>query len=427
MANPEQRTDASQPEFARPGFSPPKPDTETRAVSSAGISLGKPFGFGVRIDWSLLIIFALIAFQLGAAVFPTWHPEWGAGLTWTMALAAAVLFFASILLHELAHALVARSQGIPVRRITLFLFGGLTQLEGEPRSPKAEFWMAVIGPVVSVVIGLAATFIGAALVGQPMQSAFESGDPLAIQAAYADAGPFATLLLWLGPINLLLGIFNIIPGFPLDGGRVLRSILWGITKDLRKATRWASVLGQAFAWTLMVFGVINFFAGAWTGGLWLLLIGWFLNNAARVSYQQLLVRQALENVPVSQVMRSSFATIPPNLTVDDFMRDHALASEQQVFPIETDGYLLGTVSLAQVRHVPKEQWASATVEQIMVPRAQLPALPPDAGAEQALLELARNDVDQLVIMEGRKLLGLVRREDLLRWLDIHEWMMATES
>ncbi|HVI00394.1 MAG TPA: site-2 protease family protein [Enhygromyxa sp.] len=396
-------------------------------MSTGGINLGKLFGVGLRIDWSLLIIFAIIVFELGAAVFPAWHPEWSAALIWTMALAAAVLFFASILAHELSHALVARAQGIPVRRITLFLFGGLTQLEGEPKSPKAEFWMAVIGPVVSAVIGLAATFIGAALVGAPMQSAMESGEPLAIQAAYADAGPFATLLLWLGPINLLLGIFNIIPGFPLDGGRVLRSIIWGITDDLRKATRWASLIGQVFAWALMAFGVLNFFAGAWTSGLWLLLIGWFLNNAARMSYQQLLIRQALENVPVSQVMRSSFATIPPDLTVEEFMRDHALSSEQQVFPIEVDGYLLGTVGIEQVRHVPRDEWPRATVEQIMIPRAQLPTLPPDAGAERALFELARSDVDQLVILEGRKLLGLVRREDLLRWLDIHEWMMAAEG
>jgi Zn-dependent protease len=396
-------------------------------VSRGGISLGKLFGVELRIDWSLLIIFALIVFELGAAVFPSWHPEWNTALIWTVALAAAVLFFASILVHELSHALVAKAQGIPVRRITLFLFGGLTQLEAEPSSPKAEFWMAVVGPVVSAVIGLAATWIGVALVGAPLQAAVDAGDPLAIQTAFADAGPFATLLLWLGPINLLLGIFNIIPGFPLDGGRVLRSIIWGITGDLRKATRWASFVGQVFAWTLMTFGVLNFFAGAWTSGLWLLLIGWFLNNAARVSYQQLLVRQALEHVPVSKVMRSSFATIRPDLSVEEFMRDHALASEQRVFPIVVDGYLLGTVSIEQVRQVSTDEWPTATVEQIMIPRAQLPTLPPDAGAEQALLELARSDVDQLVILEGRKLLGLVRREDLLRWLDIHEWMMAAEG
>jgi Zn-dependent protease len=413
--------------FEQPSDSQPTQRVEPRTVSSGGISLGKLAGVGVRIDWSLLIIFALIVFELGAAVFPSWHPEWSAALNWTLALAAAVLFFASILAHELSHALVAKSQGIPVRRITLFLFGGLTQLEAEPNSPKNEFWMAVVGPVVSAAIGLLATAVGAALVGTPMREAVDVGDPAALQAAYQSASPLATLLLWLGPINLMLGIFNIIPGFPLDGGRVLRSIIWGITGDLRKATRWASLAGQLVAWTLMAIGVFNFLAGAWGPGLWMLLIGWFLNNAARTSYQQLLIRQALENVPISRIMRSTFATLPPELTVAEFMRDYALASEQQMFPVEANGELLGSISVEQVRNLPRHEWATAMVEQIMVPEAQLPTLPPNAPAERALIELARSDADQLVILDGRKLLGLVRREDLLRWLDFHEWMMAAEN
>lgn len=411
----------------QPNDSSTSPPPRTGALSSGGISLGKLFGVGVRIDWSLLIIFALIVFELGAAVFPSWHPEWSRALTWSIALAAAVLFFASILVHELSHALVARRQGIPVRRITLFLFGGVTQLEAEPASPKAEFWMAVVGPITSVVIGLAATFGGAALVGAPLQEAVDTADPAAVQAAFVSAGPFATLLLWLGPINLLLGIFNIIPGFPLDGGRVLRSIIWAVTGNLRKATRWASAVGQLFAWTLMVLGVINFFGGAWISGLWLLLIGWFLNNAARMSYQHLLVRQALETVPITQVMRSNFSSVPPDVSVERFVHEYALASDQQVFPIVIDETLLGTVSVEQIRSVPREAWSSTTVEQVMVPEAQLSTLPPDAGAERALMELSRGDVKSLAIVEGRRLLGLVRREDLVRWLDFHEWMTAAEG
>lgn len=413
---------AEQP--SDPSTSPPQ---GTGPLSGAGISLGKLFGVGVRIDWSLLIIFALIVFNLGAAVFPSWHPEWSRALSWTMALAAAVLFFTSILLHELSHAVVARRQGIPVRRITLFLFGGLTQLEGEPASPKAEFWMAVVGPIVSVVIGLVATWAGAMLVGAPLQQAADAADPAAVQAAFVNAGPLATLLLWLGPINLLLGIFNIIPGFPLDGGRVLRSILWAVTGDLRKATRWASGVGQVFAWTLMAIGVINFFAGAWVSGVWLLLIGWFLNNAARMSYQNLLVRQALEAVPITQVMRASVSRVPPDLSIERFVHEYALVSDQQVFPVELDETLLGTVSVEQIRSVPREAWPSTIVEQVMVPQAQLSTLPPDAGAERALVELARGDVKSLAVVDGRKLLGLVRREDLVRWLDFHEWMTAAEG
>ncbi len=396
-------------------------------ISTSGINIGSVLGVGIRIDWSLLIIFALIVFELGAAVFPTWHPDWTMARTWTMALATAVLFFASVLVHELSHSLVARAQGIPVRRITLFLFGGLTQLEAEPSSPKSEFWMAIVGPIVSVVIGLAATFSGAALVGAPLREAVDLADPAAVEAAFAGAGPLATLLLWLGPINLLLGLFNIIPGFPLDGGRVLRSIIWAATKDLRKATHWASRVGQLFAWTLMAIGVVDFFAGVWASGLWLLLIGWFLNNAARMSYQQLLIRQALEEVPIRQIMRSSFTTVGPKLSVEDFVRDYALTSEQQVFPVEVDDRLLGTVGVGQIRNVDKDLWSTTTVEQIMIPEAELPALPPDAGAERALTELGRADVDQLVILDGSKLLGLVRREDLVRWLSLHEWMLAAEG
>jgi Zn-dependent protease/CBS domain-containing protein len=390
----------------------------------------------------LLIIFALIMFQLGAAVFPSWHPGWSVALIWSMASATAVLFFASVLVHELSHALVARSQGIPVRRITLFLFGGLTELEGEPATPKSEFLIAIVGPIVSIAIGLAATFAGAALIRDGLIGTAQSEvlaealEPAAFEAAIAHAGPGATLLLWLGPVNLLLGVFNLVPGFPLDGGRVLRSALWAATRDLRKATRWASFAGQAFAWILMGLGVLYFFRGVWVSGLWLLLIGWFLNNAARASYEHLLMRLALEDIPVSRVMRSSFVSVPPDLSVEAFIRDYALASDQQVFPVEADdGRLLGTVGVPQLQlharshesggipgGTPVAFPVGQSVGQIMVPRDRLPTLPPDAGAERAMRELSRSEVDQLAIVEGERLLGLVRRDDLLRWLSIHAWL-----
>jgi Zn-dependent protease/CBS domain-containing protein len=397
----------------------------------SGFGLGSAFGVALRVDWSLLIIFALILFELGVAVFPRWHPQWTTTLTWTMALATAVLFFASILVHELSHALVARAQGIPVKDITLFLFGGVTQLEAEPASPKAEFWMAIVGPLMSIMIGLLATLGGAALVGAPLREAIDVADPAAIEAAFADASPLATLLLWLGPINLLLGVFNIIPGFPLDGGRVLRSILWATSKDLRKATRWASRVGQVFAWCLMAWGVFNFFAGVWASALWLILIGWFLNNAARMSYQQLVIRKALEDVPVYQLMRSMRSTVPPGLSVETFVREFALTSEQQVFPVvamdDPDAGLLGTVSAQQIHVVDKDAWATTRVDQIMIPRAKLPILPPNAGAERALDELSRSDIDQVVVIDQGRLLGLVRREDVARWLSIHDWVLAPQS
>ena len=382
-----------------------------------GFGVGRLLGVQIEIDWSLLIIFALILFDLGAGVFPTWHPEWSPLLSWSVALGAAVLFFGSVLVHELSHAVVAREQGIPVHRITLFLFGGLAHMEREPPSPKSEFWMAIVGPVTSIVIGLLATLAGTVLAGHGTQpfEAFTSNAE-SVRSAFHSIGPLATLLLWLGPINLLLGVFNVIPGFPLDGGRVFRSILWGITNDLTTATRWASMTGRVFAWVLMALGAMSFFSGAIGQGLWLLLIGWFLNNAARVSYQQLLLRQALEDVPVTRVMQTRLDRVAPDLSLETFVREHLMAGDQQAFPVESGGQLIGLIQLEDLRGVPQAQWSEMTVGQIMTPMAQLHSLPPDAGAEQALAELAEQDGDQLAVYDGRQLLGLVRRRDIVKWL-----------
>jgi Zn-dependent protease len=382
-----------------------------------GFGVGRLLGVQIEIDWSLLIIFALILFDLGAGVFPAWHPEWSPLLSWSVALGAAVLFFVSVLVHELSHAVVAREQGIPVHRITLFLFGGLAHMEREPPSPKSEFWMAIVGPVTSIVIGLVATLAGTVLAGhgtQPFETFTNSAE--SVRAAFHSIGPLATLLLWLGPINLLLGVFNVIPGFPLDGGRVFRSVLWGITNDLTTATRWASMTGRVFAWVLMAFGAMSFFSGAIGQGLWLLLIGWFLNNAARVSYQQLLLRQALEDVPVTRVMQTRLDRVAPDLSLETFVREHLMAGDQQAFPVESGGQLVGLIQLEDLRGVPQGQWSETTVGQIMTPMAQLHSLSPDAGAEQALEELAQQDGDQLAVYDGRQLLGLVRRRDILKWL-----------
>lgn len=387
-------------------------DQRSSSVGGHGFKVGRIFGVDVHIDWSLIIIFALILFNLGAAVFPQWHPDWGLGLVWGVAFGAAVLFFASVLAHELSHAVVARAQGIPVRRITLFIFGGMAHMEGEPTSPKAEFWMAVVGPITSIVIGLVATFGGWAIAGVSAE-ALEANP----ESALAGLRPAATLLLWLGPINLILGIFNLVPGFPLDGGRVLRSILWWITDDMVKATRWASGAGRGFAWILMGFGVVSFFTGDLVGGLWLLLIGWFLNNAARMSYQQLLVHRALEGVPVARVMSTRVESVAPDLSVESLVRDRFMTSDQQGFPVVTDEEgCVGLVSFVDVRRVPQDRWAHTPVSAIMTPLQELSALRPEADAEHALDELARQDVEQLPVLDQGRVLGLVRRSDLMKWL-----------
>lgn len=389
---------------------PPKAPLE-----EGGIRLAAVLGVEIRLDWSLLLIFGLVLFNLGAGLLPRWHPDWSPTMTWTVALGAAVLFFGSILVHEFSHALVARRNGIPVSRITLFLFGGMAHMEGEPPSPKAEFLMAVVGPITSLVIGAVAVAGSVFLAGPDFAARLEA-DP---EAALRALGPWPSLLLWLGPINLVLGLFNLLPGFPLDGGRVFRSLLWWITGDLRKATRWASGAGRLLALGLMALGLMGFLRGALAQGMWLLLIGWFLNNAAVLSYRNLLVQEGLTDVPLSEVMRTRFSTVGPGMSLETLVREELMAGDQRAFPVLSDGALAGLVCLEDVRKVPPERWPETPVSAVMTPADRLAALPPEASAYRAFKALAKREVEQIPVLEGDRLVGLVRRQDLLKWLSLH--------
>ena len=391
---------------------PNPPPSPRRSVSDApGFRLGRAFGVELFVDWSLLIIFTLITLHLGAGVLPDWHPEWSLLAIWTTAVGAAVLFFASILAHELSHAIVGRWQGVGVRRITLFLFGGAAEMEGEPKSPRAELLMAGVGPLVSLVIGVGATLLGAWLAA-PTVDVFEADPATALSAL----GVVSTLLLWLGPVNVLLAVFNLVPGFPLDGGRVARSILWWITGDLVRATRLASLGGRAFAWFLMGFGLISVFRGAFVGGLWLLLIGWFLNNAARASYQQLLASRALHDVPVKRLMFRGAKTIDPTLPLEAFVQEFLLVSDQTAYPVVHDESLVGMVTLEDVRRVPQERWAQTLVCDVMTGLEALSTVAPETAAEEALQQLDQRDVGQLPGVVGGRVVGVVRRRDLVKWV-----------
>jgi Zn-dependent protease len=381
----------------------------------AGIRLGRLFGIEIVADWSLIIIFALVAFNLGVGVFPQWHPGWSTGLVWLVALTAAVLFFVSVLLHELSHAIVGRAQGIPVPRITLFLFGGVSHMEGEPPSPKSEFLMAVVGPLTSILLGLLA--LGAAgAAGAQALTEDAAQDPLEVLRGLR---PFPTLLVWLGPINLMLGVFNLVPGFPLDGGRVFRALVWGVTKDFRKATRWASRAGQGFAWILMGVGVTSALTGGLAQGLWLVLIGWFLNTAAKMSYRQLLVRQALADVPVSRLMRTDVETVTPSLVVSELVADYLMRTEARAFPVVFGDRLMGLVTLGDVRKIPRDSWDESRVSDVMTPASELQTMRPQEPAMDALQVLAGQGIDQLPVVEGESLVGMIRRQDIVRWLALH--------
>jgi Zn-dependent protease/CBS domain-containing protein len=383
-----------------------------------GFRLARVAGIDVYLDWSLLIIFTLVTVNLGAGVFPAWHPDWSAATHWLTALGAAVLFFASVLTHELSHALVGRTHGIEVPRITLFVFGGVAQMREEPRTWRAELWMAIVGPLTSFAIGAVCLALVVAM-GAPLE--LDADDPTRV---FAMLGPFETLLLWLGPVNTMLAIFNLVPGFPLDGGRVLRAALWGATGDLRRATRWASRTGRFFAWLLIAAGVsmlfgltVPVFGSGAIGGLWLTLIGWFLNNAATTSYRQLVVRDALEGVPVAKLMLADVLTVAPDLSVEQLVDDYLLRSDQRAYPVVDGQRLVGMVCLQDVRKVPRREWPAARVRNIMT--TKITTVGPSEPASEALSALSQQHVNQLPVVETGRLRGLIRREDLLRWLSIY--------
>lgn len=387
---------------------------------ATGLPLGSISGIQIRADWSLLIIFALISLGLATGIFPDWHPDWPAGLVWTTAIAAALLFFASVLLHELAHALVGRSRGVQIRRITLFMFGGLAEMQDEPPSWRAELAMAIVGPLTSLSFGVLCSWLVPQVAGRLII------DPDNPRRMLSGLGPVPTLLLWLGPVNIILGVFNLVPGFPLDGGRVLRAVMWGLSGDLRRATLWASQLGQGFAWLLMSAGFamvlglhIPVLGAGVVDGLWLAFVGWFLNNAALTSYQQMLLRQSLEQVPVRMLMQTSFLRVDPQTSVGTLLNEHIMGSGQRTFPVERSGEFLGVISLRDLQKCPPTALQTTVVADIMTSVTRLVTLSPEEDAMHALELIGQRDLSQLPVVRGGELLGLVRREDILRWLALH--------
>jgi Zn-dependent protease len=383
-----------------------------------GFKIGSIFGINIRIDWSWLFIFLLVTWNL-AVVFGQLHSDWGRGLRWGTAIVAALLFFGSVLAHEMSHSLVARSQGLPVHSITLFLFGGVSSIEREPESPRNEFLMALVGPLTSFVVGFVLLFVAGALAG-PMSGSITNPEQI-----IGGLSPLSTLLMWVGSVNIFVGIFNLLPGFPLDGGRILRSIFWAASDNLRRATRWASGLGQAMGWIMiiagiaMLFGIQIPFFGTGIGGLWLAFIGWFLNSAATQSYQKVVVQDILEGVTVRRMMRSEPVTVSTGVPVSGLVSDYVMGSDDHSFPVMDDGRLVGIVTLEDIRSISKNAWERTNVGQIMTPAEELEVVDPDEEASEALNKLARRDVHQLPVVSEGRLVGLLQRRDIVRWLQLH--------
>ncbi len=383
-----------------------------------GLYIGRLFGIDIRLDWTWLIIFALVTYSLGTT-FGQVHADWDATLRWGVAIISALLFFGSVLAHELAHSVVSQARGNPVDSITLFLFGGVASIREEPDTPLSEFLMAILGPVTSFVIG-GALLLVAGLISGPIPAV---GDPVEV---IAQATPITVILLWLGSINVILGIFNMIPGFPLDGGRVLRSILWALTDNLRSATHWASWVGQGFGWLMIVSGIsmvfgatIPFFGSGVFNGLWLAFIGWYLNNASEQSYRRVVVQDILRGVPVRRMMRRDPPTASASESVESLVHDHILGTDEHSFPVLDNGDMVGIVTLEDVRSVPRAAWEDTPVRQIMTGSDSCAVLTPDKDAAEAMTKLVTCDVRQLPVVDDGRLIGALRRQDLIRWMQLN--------
>jgi len=387
---------------------------------SRGIHIGRLFGIQIAIDYSWLFIVVLLTWSLTVG-FRHVHPDWSGALAVGTAFAATLLFFASVVLHELAHSVVARRFGVPVSSITLFLLGGISNIEREPPSAKAEFWTAVVGPLTSIVLGIALLWIGSAAVSVPAAAVV---DPYAILGRL---GPAGTLLMWLGPVNIIVGIFNLIPAFPLDGGRLLRSAIWATTRSLHAATRWASAIGQAVGWFFIFVGVaivfganVPFFGGGIVSGVWLAFIGWFLSSAAAQTWRRQLVHEVVEGLTVARLMRPVGRVVAPDTVVSSLVDDWLLRHEERSYPVvDESGRLLGIITMADVRAAPRGTWSTTPVSRVMTPFGRLVTTTAREDLGEALEKLARADVSQLPVVDGQRLIGLLLRSDIARWIELH--------
>jgi Zn-dependent protease len=383
-----------------------------------GLRIARIFGIDIRVDLTWVLIFVLVTWNL-SLVFAQSHPDWSRWLATGLALIASILFFISVLVHEMAHSLVAKSRGMPVRYIKLFLFGGVSNIEREPPSPAAEFLMALVSPLTSILLGLFLVVAG----GFTAPFGEAVADPAVV---VAQLGPLTTLLMWLGSINILLGFFNLIPAFPLDGGRILRAILWTSMDNLRRATRWASQTAQGIGWLMilvgisMIFGVqFPFLGGGVSGGLWLGFIGWFLNRSAVLGYRQVVVQDILEDVPVARMMRSNPPSVSPGISVAELVHEGIMVKDDHAFPVVDEGRLAGLVTLEDVQAIPRTSWSRTKVREIMTPARQLVSVTAEEDAAEALNKLQARDVRQLPVMRNGSLAGLLRRRDIVKWLQLH--------
>jgi Zn-dependent protease/CBS domain-containing protein len=370
------------------------------------LRFGKIAGISLEINFSWLIILTLLTVSLAVSWFPQAAPGYRAGAYWVAGFIASLLLFAAVLLHELAHSLVARARGLSVKSITLYIFGGVSNLEQEPRSPGLEFQMAIVGPLTSLILAAICWAIALALRGVPLVGA---------------------VFGYLAIANGLLAIFNLIPGFPLDGGRVLRSILWKITGNLRTATRWATRVGQAIALLFILAGIWVFFTGNFLDGLWLGFIGWFLFSIAQAANANLMLDSLFGRVTVGEVMTPNPPTVPHHISLQELVERYFLPRALRAAPVAAGEQLLGLISLTDIRQIPREQWTQTPVWQVMVPRNRLIVISPQQRLSEALGLMVRHNIHQVPVVQDERLVGMISRETIMRFLEVRRGLGLEEA
>jgi len=372
-------------------------------------TLGHVFGIEIGLHYSWLLTAILILLSL-AGQFHLTNPQWAPPVIGLVAFVATSLFFASIVVHEFSHAAVAKSRGMSVKSITLFALGGVANIEQEPADARSEFWMAIVGPLTSAFIGVA--FLGVALITGWRPG---SGTP---------SSPFMAGLLWLGYINLALAMFNLIPGYPLDGGRVLRAIAWRVTGSAVRATQIAANSGKFISIAFIFIGVLRLFMGAGLGGLWIAFIGLFLGQAASASNAEVQASAALSGVRVGDVMTKDCPTVDGNLNLRTFADEFLLRTGQRCFVVTQNGQLAGLVSVPDLKRIERQRWPFITVSEIAVPLEQARPVSPETDVKDALPLLLRDDVNQLPVISNGELVGVISRGNVVQYLQTRAELKA---
>jgi Zn-dependent protease/CBS domain-containing protein len=369
-------------------------------MNKNSIPFGRIFGIPLGIDYSWFLIFVLFTWSFATGYYPAEFKNWSAVEYWAVGAVTAVVLFASVLLHELGHSWMALRYKIPVRSITLYIFGGISHISVEPTSALSEFWITIAGPIVSFAL---------------------AGIFALLTIIVSGFAPLLALFKYLAYINLVLGVFNLIPGYPLDGGGVLMAIVWGITHNRHRAILFASVTGNVFAYLFIFYGVSQIFAGNLMNGLWTAFIGWFLLTASRGQVQQERIKGLLSGHKASEAMSRNYTAIQSDTTLQYLVDDHILGSSRRSFIVEKAGQVIGLLTLHHLKDIPKDQWSTTTAAQAMIPVSQLKQVGVDTELWDAIQEMDRDGVNQLPVLAAGQIQGMLTREDVINFLrKLHE-------